>query len=273
MTLQDAHSIAPLFGLVLTGGKSTRMGQPKAELDYHGTPQWKFCYELLGKYCDKVFVSTSCNWSAVEPGYQTIADMFVESFGPLSGILSAMMAYKEAAWLVLACDLPYFTDDAISMLVKSRNPVKPVTAFMHADNSFPEPLCAIYEPSARGHLLSHWGEGRNCPTSIVKRLDFEKLHAPYEQWLMNVNSPGGRGTWEVKIVYYAALREQRGCDKEAISTSCTTLRALYENIAAIHALKLPIEHVRVAQNGRFVDWSNPIMAGDEIVFIPPVAGG
>ncbi len=78
---------------------------------------------------------------------------------------------------------------------------------------------------------------------------------------------------EVSIRYFANLRERAGVEHERIDSDAVDLAALYEERS--HALDLgwPREHLRVAANGAFVDWSRPLRAGDEIVFIPPVSGG
>ena len=46
------------LGLVLAGGLSTRMGTDKGLINYHGTPQREYLFELLSKVCHRVF--TSC---------------------------------------------------------------------------------------------------------------------------------------------------------------------------------------------------------------------
>lgn len=77
----------------------------------------------------------------------------------------------------------------------------------------------------------------------------------------------------VSLVYYAVLREQRGVDSETYSTEAQTLRALYEELAAAHGFKLPASAVKAAINNSFTSMEESFEDGDEIVFIPPVAGG
>jgi molybdopterin converting factor subunit 1 len=77
----------------------------------------------------------------------------------------------------------------------------------------------------------------------------------------------------VRIRYYALFREQAGCQEEDLETTHTDLRGLYSELAARHGFRLQAGQLRVAVNGDFVDWSHRLAAGDEVVFIPPVAGG
>ena len=55
---------APLYGLVLAGGRSTRMGQDKSLISYHGKAQREYMADLLGQWCSRTFIS--CRGDQVE---------------------------------------------------------------------------------------------------------------------------------------------------------------------------------------------------------------
>ena len=78
---------------------------------------------------------------------------------------------------------------------------------------------------------------------------------------------------QVKLQYYALLREQAGRSEEQYSTSARTARELYAELRHRYLFTLPADMLRVAVNVEFADWSQPLAEGDAIVFIPPVAGG
>ncbi len=77
----------------------------------------------------------------------------------------------------------------------------------------------------------------------------------------------------VRIQYFAILREQRGQNEEALATAAATPTALYEELRARHGFTLPADRIRAAVNETFVAADAPLRDGDRIVFIPPVAGG
>ncbi len=77
----------------------------------------------------------------------------------------------------------------------------------------------------------------------------------------------------VQLRYFASLRDRAGFDEERIDTVAADLASLYDERAGTLALGWPREHLRVAVNGVFADWSRAPVEGDEIVFIPPVSGG
>lgn len=143
-----------LYGLVLAGGESRRMGIDKSTLQYHGKGQAEHCFDLLSLYCKKAFISIRREQAALfkKRKLPQIYDAF-SNIGPLSGILSAMIKYPKVAWLVLACDLPCVDKKTIEMLIKRRNSSKMATAYISAEDGLLEPLCAIYEPKSKARLL------------------------------------------------------------------------------------------------------------------------
>ena len=77
----------------------------------------------------------------------------------------------------------------------------------------------------------------------------------------------------VRLLYFASLREATGCDGETVDSAAPDLAALYAEAAARHALGWPRERLRVAVDGAFARWEDPLADGSEVAFIPPVSGG
>ena len=77
----------------------------------------------------------------------------------------------------------------------------------------------------------------------------------------------------IRVQYYALLREQAGRSDETLTTSARDARELYAELSQRYPFTLPADMLRVAINAEFGDWSQPLKAGDAVVFIPPVAGG
>jgi molybdopterin converting factor subunit 1 len=77
----------------------------------------------------------------------------------------------------------------------------------------------------------------------------------------------------LRIQYFALLREQAGRSEELIDSKATTPAELYGELQSRHGFTLAREQLKVAINSEFSDWSRPLNAGDAVVFIPPVAGG
>lgn len=180
----------PMFGLVLGGGKSTRMRRDKAAIDYHGLPQVRYAYDLLAGFCDRVFVSNRED-QADEPafeGLEQIHDRFI-GFGPMGGMLTAFHAYPNVAWLVLGCDLPFVDVSTLEHLLAQRDPLSLATCYLSTHDGLPEPLCAVYEPAYRRRLHQFLAEGRDCPRKALINSRAKRLQLPNPAALDNVNSP------------------------------------------------------------------------------------
>jgi molybdopterin-guanine dinucleotide biosynthesis protein A len=181
---------APLHGLVLAGGLSTRMQRDKGLLRYHGQAQREYAAGLLARYCREVYLSCRPD-QAPEPGspFPLLPDTFT-GLGPLGGILSALRHQPDAAWLVVACDLPLLDDETLRFLVTGRDPSRVATAFLDPEGKFPEPLVTIYEPRSYPVLLQMLGLGYSCPRKTLINHDVALLRAPNAKALTNVNEPG-----------------------------------------------------------------------------------
>ena len=181
-----------IYGLVLAGGKSTRMNVDKSLLFYHGKTQVEHAFELLGLYCAKVFVSNRQDQKQSQ-GHEHLPQLHdlpeYSGIGPIGGILSALTKFPNAAWLVMACDLPFVTSETIEYLIGQRDPKKNATAFISVHDQLPEPLCAIWETHTQQIILDFFKQGIQCPRKILIKSDVHLIEQQDKRWLDNVNNP------------------------------------------------------------------------------------
>lgn len=275
---------APLRGLVLSGGHSTRMRQDKAALAIAGVSQLQRAAGLLAGQGLPVSVSVRADQTAdpLRAHYPQIIDAG-DVQGPAAGLLAAHSADPQAAWLVLACDLPHLDAQTLTTLIAARDASRPATAFRSSSDGLPEPLCAIYEPAGLAALRSFVAGGRNCPRKFLLQSDTLLLVQPNPEALANVNTPeelhAARAVLDttaavtLRVQYFALLRDQAGRSEEQVTTTAATAALLYSELAARYGFTLGSESLKVAINTEFAEWSAPLAAGDTVVFIPPVAGG
>jgi molybdenum cofactor guanylyltransferase len=277
-------TLQPIYGLILAGGASKRMQRDKAALKIQGKTQLDRAFELLSRYLQRVFVSVRADQTSdpTRAHLPLIVDS-VEGAGPITGIRSALAAHPEVAWLVLACDLPFVSDAAIEELLRRRDPSALATAYKSAHDGLPEPLCAIWEPAAAPPLAEYQAAGGHCPRKFLIRHGAPLIDPPDPRALDNVNTPEEYSQavaaletlapMQLKIQYYALMREQAGRSEETLETAAATPADLYSELAARYGFTLPREQLKVAVNSEFSDWSRKLAANDAVVFIPPVAGG
>ncbi len=179
------EKIAPIQGLVLAGGKSTRMGTDKGTLNFYGKNQRDIAIDLLEKNHLKTFLSVR---EEQEIGVESkITDKFV-GLGPFGAICSAFQENPDVAWLVIATDLPFVNDEVIQLLLKHRNPSKVATTIKGKDKQFPEPLITIWEPKSYTLLLNYLTQGYSCPRKVLINSDVEIVEID-DSFIRNINTP------------------------------------------------------------------------------------
>jgi molybdenum cofactor guanylyltransferase len=183
--IEEIVSVKPsLKALILAGGESSRMGTDKSQIEYHGKSQKMYLKEVFSNLNIDAYTSVK----KLSSGDHEIADSFV-GLGPYGGILSAFKEDPNAAWLVVACDLPFVNENYISELIKHRNISTIATAFYNAETQLPDPLFTIWEPRAYPVLLEYLAYGYSCPRKVLINESIELIQLSNQMILTNVNTP------------------------------------------------------------------------------------
>ncbi|MGH8025094.1 MAG: NTP transferase domain-containing protein [Pseudoxanthomonas sp.] len=184
------EALPALHGLVLTGGASARMGRDKALLDRQGEPQLQATFRLLSAHVQSCFVSLRRDQQAesIRAALPGIFDE-MEEIGPAAGLLAAHAAYPDAAWLVLACDLPLLQTSTLTDLIRARDGRHAAIAYRSPADGLPEPLCALWEPTALARLSQQAQAGRYRLRDVLQSADILLLPVPGGGVLDNINTP------------------------------------------------------------------------------------
>ena len=185
----------PLLGLVLTGGKSTRMKKDKALINYKGKPHAQYIYDILKGFCEEVYLSAQKDqWkNSALANLPTIEDVAEgRSKGPISGILAAFGKRPDANWLVVACDLVHFNVETVSKLLSQFDEDAVATCYKNKEEDFPEPLCTLYTPRAREIFLNAVVQDIWCPVKVLSKSDCRLVSQGENVSLENINSPEDR---------------------------------------------------------------------------------
>jgi molybdenum cofactor guanylyltransferase len=183
----------PLFGLVLAGGASSRMGQDKAALKYHGESQLQWTYQLLAQHVERCFISVRPDQR--EDTTRATLPQIIDRHpgrGPIAGIEAALTESPTSAWLVLACDLPFISTATLTHLIKHRDTTRIATAYRSAHDGLPEPLCAIWEPASRELIAAVLASGKDCPRKLLINNNTALIDLPDARMLDNINTPQER---------------------------------------------------------------------------------
>lgn len=190
---------AKIYGFVLAGGASRRLGRDKALVEFAGEP-------LVARLCRILHESTAADIRVVGDarkyghiGVECLADRWPGE-GPLGGIITALRATEDSAaepsWsLIIGCDMPFLTVEWLRHLAER-------TAASQAEVVVPqsayglEPLCACWRASAVPALTRAFESGVRRVTEAMKQLPMEVLDAAdwkrfdnFDRLFWNMNTP------------------------------------------------------------------------------------
>ncbi|MFN0016382.1 MAG: molybdenum cofactor guanylyltransferase [Saprospiraceae bacterium] len=200
MTNTQEERLPPIKALVLAGGRSTRMGQDKGRIEWHGMPQRVYLVRLLESLGIPTFVSCRPDQAPELPDLPLIVDSFPDS-GPLGGIASAFNEDPRSAWLVVACDMPFVNAAAVRLLVRERRADRAATAFRSPafNDDSPDPLFAIWEPAVAQLLTERLEQGKRCARQTLIAAGVYLLEPLDPDFLSNANTPEEKSRLERKI--------------------------------------------------------------------------
>lgn len=158
----------PVFGAVLIGGKSSRMGSPKQLLvDAAGQTWLERTCRRLEKCVERVVISGSGALPDSLPGFEVIDDL-PGIPGPLAGIAAVLAAYPHVSWLIVACDMPNITVEAIEWVLAQRAVGSSAVIPCNELTAMAEPLFAWYDSCCLAIIAQMIGAGEYRPRRIVK---------------------------------------------------------------------------------------------------------
>ena len=187
-----------MIGVVLAGGRSTRLGQDKVRLRLPGDGRDMLARtaDLLAACTDGVVISCRAPDAGEEtlalPGIRSIPDA-EPGLGPLGGVWSALRELRQPI-LVLSCDLPFMDGPTLRRLLDAREARLPgtiMTTYQQEETGFIEALVAVYEPACLPWFDAAWEQGiRKFSVVIPEEL---RTHVPYARSealpFFNINYP------------------------------------------------------------------------------------
>jgi molybdopterin-guanine dinucleotide biosynthesis protein A len=276
-------------GVVLAGGRSSRMGASKAGLEWHGSTLLRRTCGVLRRAVDGPVVVVRAPEQAL-PELPPSVEVHVdpeEGLGPLQGVAVGLAALQGRAELAFVCstDLPFLHVEFVRRVVGAASPE--VDVVLPVARSYPQPLAAAYRPDLAPRVAAMVDARRLRPAFLFDevptlRLDDAALLAdpalaaadPQLESVVNVNDPEE----------YALARKNPAPE---VTVECfgvhashgrrgprTVQAATIGEAAAAVGLQLD-RHVLAALNGDQTtrDAHLPLMAGDSVSFLSADAGG
>lgn len=192
-------------GIILCGGKSTRMGLPKATLPFGEETMLARVVRLLGEVVDPIVVVAAPNQQLPQlPVGVLIARDRRESRGPLEGLsagLSAIRQHADAAYAT-SCDVPLLVPPVVTFMIRQLGQRQ---IAVPKDGKYHHPLAAVYRTSVLPAIEELLEANRLRPFFLFERCETCEVDAstlrgvdPALATLRNLNHPSD---------YFAALKD------------------------------------------------------------------
>ncbi len=275
-------------GIVLAGGRSSRMGTSKAALEWHGSTLLRRATGLLARVVDgPVLVVRAPGQQLPEGGPEVeVVEDPAEGLGPLQGLAAGLAAVAGRAEVAFVCstDLPFLHPAFVRRVLAGVD--EHVDVVLPKARGFPQPLAAAYRTTLAPLVDKLIAADRLRPAFLfeecrVTRLDDAALLAdpvlaaldPQLDSVLNVNEPAdyhaarGRPAPEVTVQRYGALATGHRGPRSVRAATLT---------AAAAAADLELDrHVVAALNGDQIsrDGELPLAGGDTVAFLSADAGG
>src|SRR4030088_1649494 len=172
--------------LVLAGGDSRRMGHAKAWLKVGDTSLLRYVVERLAPTFSEVMVSFAEPEQLEEPVPFRIVFDRKRSAGPLAGIEAGLEAARSEVLFVLACDMPYVTEEVAQIAIAASRRFD--SAIPGVDGR-PEPVCGAYRRSALPVIARALDAGRLKTADVTTDLDVTWLEGLDPELFRSLNTP------------------------------------------------------------------------------------
>ncbi len=178
------HRNEEITGIILAGGKSTRMGIDKSNLLFRGKRLIEYPYELMREKCQKIIISTNTS-SLKLPGVSYVPDNY-KDIGPLAG-LEAGLRLSDTRWnFVLPCDMPFVNSELFSVMqdeLDGYDYIVPQTA-----DGKVTPLAGFFNRNILNVIVQQIKSGDYKAGNLLKRLKVKYFHTTNNLVTVNFNT-------------------------------------------------------------------------------------
>ena len=183
--------------IILAGGKSSRMGEDKALLEYEGKYFIEKIAEELSFFDEKIIArgNNSALTKITDSDWKVIPDIYL-NHGPMGGLHAALRECELEAMFVVTCDMPLITGELVKQICNEMHEQHGILednidALIAVTNDGKyHPLCGIYKKELYQVMEKHLKQDNNRMMSILKSCNVKYLELDEEasRQLANVNT-------------------------------------------------------------------------------------
>lgn len=188
------YQMSKVSGVILAGGKSSRMGQDKGMMYFKGQPMVSWVIQCMKEITPYISISTN-DHSYIKWGLPMIEDHEKEQ-GPLAGLISSLSQVSYEDVLVLSCDMPFVEPFVLQRLLDESEGAEIVVPKIEGRVY---PLCAYYKRSCLPKLKMLFEQGERRMQDVIKQFNCQEVSfsASYEHYFKNINTPREKELFEL----------------------------------------------------------------------------
>ena len=160
-----------ITGIILAGGKSSRMKTEKGLVLYKEKPLIQYTIDVLNQVCDQVLISSN-TISYDHFGYKIIKDE-IRDIGPVGGIHASLNASATDDNIILSCDTPFISVDYLHYLLQNKEDAMVAVPWFGNDKY--EPISAYYHKGFASRLAGFIEEANYKLPEIYQQIPLKKL--------------------------------------------------------------------------------------------------
>ena len=173
-----------ITGVILAGGKSSRMKTNKAFVTINNKMLIKYIIEVFKKRNYEIIISG--NKSTYEfLGYTVIEDNYKE-IGPIAGIESALSYSKNKYIIFSSCDTPFIDEQ---MLIEMEKKAHGYDIVVPTVNNFIQPMNGLYNKALHNRIVKFIKSGKSSPRDFIKTCNYKPIPIKNKESLLNINTP------------------------------------------------------------------------------------
>jgi molybdopterin-guanine dinucleotide biosynthesis protein A len=175
-----------ITGIILAGGKSSRMGQDKGFLKLNGKTFMTYIIAALKPIVgDIIIVSNNSDYDIFK--LKRVPDVMEDS-GPLAGLYAGLLYSETENNIVLSCDVPLISASVLKKLIEGFTPETDVIQFESQGKTMP--LIAMYKKNCMHPILKLLQTNERRLRFAIEQLDVKtiKLAPELEKTVRNVNT-------------------------------------------------------------------------------------
>lgn len=182
-----------ITGVILAGGRSTRMGEDKGLVEVNGRPLFEHIAEKLRPRVSEILISCNRNRERYGRDFQTVPDITPDFSGPLAGILAALSVSKTEWVLFVPCDAPAFPDNLAEVLQAE---VSGQNAVYACDPERAHPTLCLLNQKIMPDLESYLGNGDRKLMFFFEKIGAKSALFQDPSAFSNLNAPEDVELWK-----------------------------------------------------------------------------